>query len=75
MSVLLANLAGEPRLVAGLLYGAGLQLLEGMSLRVKDLDFSRGEILVRDGKGRKDRVTMLPRALEPALREQRERER
>ncbi len=75
VSALLANLAGEPRLVAGLLYGAGLRLLEGVSLRVKDLDFSRGEILVRDGKGRKDRVTMLPRALEPALREQLEKAR
>ncbi len=75
VSVLLASLAGESRLVAGLLYGAGLRLLEGISLRVKDLDFSRGEILVRDGKGRKDRVTMLPRVLEPALREQLERAR
>jgi integron integrase len=62
--------AGEPRLAAGLLYGAGLRLLESLRLRVKDLDLERGEIMVRDGKGRKDRVTMLPRSLAADLRAQ-----
>jgi site-specific recombinase XerD len=59
---------GTPRLCATLLYGAGLRLMECLELRVKDLDFNRGEILVRDGKGRKDRVTALPGgAKEPLL--------
>ena len=56
-----------PFLVAMLLYGAGLRLLEALQLRVKDLEFSRGEIVVRDGKGRKDRVTMLPAAIQEPL--------
>lgn len=56
----MGELRGVPRLVAALLYGAGLRLLEGLSLRVKDLDFDRREILVRAGKGDRDRVTMLP---------------
>lgn len=47
-------------MVATLLYGSGLRLLEALRLRVKDVEFSRGEIVVRDGKGQKDRVTMLP---------------
>jgi len=63
----LASLGGEPRLVATLLYGSGLRLMEALRLRVKDLDLSRNEILVRDGKGQKDRVTMLPAALKPDL--------
>jgi integron integrase len=56
----LAELAGPVRLVAMLLYGSGLRLLECLQLRVKDLDFDRHEIVVRQGKGRKDRVTILP---------------
>ena len=67
---LLACITGESKLVAGLLYGAGLRLLECLRLRVKDLDVARGEIVVRDGKGRKDRVTMLPRSLAAELRAQ-----
>jgi len=63
----LAHLGGEARLVATLLYGSGLRLLEALRLRVKDVDLSRNEILVRDGKGQKDRVTMLPAALKPDL--------
>jgi len=57
----LAEMSGVHWLVANLLYGSGLRLMEALRLRVKDLEFSRGEILVRDGKGQKDRVTMLPR--------------
>jgi len=49
--------------MASLLYGSGLRLTECLRLRVKDVDFGYGQILVRDGKGAKDRVTMLPRAL------------
>ncbi len=56
----LGELAGTNRLIAGLLYGAGLRLLECLTLRVKDLDFGRNEIVVRDGKGQKDRITMPP---------------
>ncbi len=52
-----------PGLIARLLYGTGMRLIEGVRLRVKDLDLSRGEILVRDGKGSKDRVTVLPQTL------------
>jgi integron integrase len=56
----LSHLQGTPWLMAALLYGAGLRLLECCRLRVKDVDFARREILVRNGKGQKDRVTMLP---------------
>jgi len=59
---LLAELHGVERLVASLLYGGGLRLLEALSLRVKDVDFGRREIRVRRGKGDKDRVTPLPEA-------------
>jgi integrase len=57
------HLEGVPSVVCMTLYGAGLRLGEGLSLRVKDLDFERREIIVRDGKGAKDRVTMLPDAV------------
>lgn len=65
---LLAELDGTVALMASLMYGAGLRLLECCELRVKDVDLATREIRVRDGKGRKDRVTVLPVALEPALR-------
>ena len=67
---LLAHLDGMPWLVASLLYGSGLRLMECLRLRVLDLDFERGEIVVRDGKGGKDRVTMLPRSLTAPLEAQ-----
>jgi len=54
-------------LIASLLYGSGLRLMEAVRLRVKDIDFARGEIIVRDGKGEQDRITMLPRAISKAL--------
>lgn len=65
---LLANLEGTVWLMAALTYGSGLRLLECIRLRVKDIDFARGELLIRDGKGQKDRVTMLPRNLIDPLR-------
>ncbi|MFA5892148.1 MAG: integron integrase [Actinomycetota bacterium] len=67
VDAVLAELSGTPRLVIMVLYGTGARVTEGLSLRVKDLNFDRGEITVRDGKGQRDRVTMLPRVLEPAL--------
>lgn len=70
---LLDSMDGTPALVAGLLYGAGLRLLDGLRLRVQDVDFAAGELLIRDGKGGKDRRTMLPQALVPELRRQMER--
>jgi integron integrase len=66
---ILSNLEGTHWLVAGLLYGSGLRLMECLRLRVKDLDFTYGQITVRDGKGEKDRITMLPARLkEPLMR-------
>jgi integron integrase len=67
---LLARLTGVHRLIGGLLYGTGLRIMEAMRLRVKDVEFSRREIVVRDGKGGKDRMTMLPVRLVAPLREQ-----
>jgi site-specific recombinase XerD len=65
--LVLAELNGTPRLVAGLLYGSGLRLLEALRLRVKDVDFGGGEVTVRRGKGEKDRVTVLPQASRAGL--------
>lgn len=65
---LLAVLEGETALLARLLYGTGMRLMEGMRLRIKDVDFDRHVIIVREAKGNKDRVVMLPRSLAPALR-------
>jgi integron integrase len=67
---LLDQLEGELHLVAQLLYGSGLRLMEALRLRVKDIDFEYSQIVVRDGKNAKDRVTILPDALVPALRSQ-----
>jgi integron integrase len=66
--VLLDQMDGVMALFAQLLYGTGLRLMEELRLRVKDVDFDRREILVRNGKGGKDRVTMLPDSLVPSLR-------
>ncbi len=63
----LARLEGAPALVARLLYGSGVRLLEALKLRVKDIDFSRREVRVRGGKGDLDRVTMLPETIAPTL--------
>ena len=64
----LSRLTGTHWLVAGLLYGSGLRIMEALRLRVKDVEFARGEILVREGKGFKDRVTMLPAVLVEPLK-------
>ena len=67
---LLAQLDGRPWLLSSLLYGTGLRLMECLRLRVKDVDFARNEITVRNGKGGKDRRTVLPKSLvEPLQRE------
>lgn len=66
---LLANLNGTHWLMASLLYGAGLRLMECLRLRVKDLDFEQREILIRDGKGRKDRVAVFPDRMRDPLRD------
>ena len=65
----LALLTGEHLLMARLLYGSGLRLMECLRLRVKDVDFELRQITVRDGKGGQDRVTMLPQAVIPALQD------
>ncbi|OFV94479.1 MAG: integrase [Acidobacteria bacterium RIFCSPLOWO2_12_FULL_65_11] len=67
VSAVLKQLAGTMKVVVLLLYGAGLRLRECLELRVKDLDFDRREIMVRQGKGQKDRVTMLPSAAKALL--------
>ncbi|WP_310451544.1 integron integrase [Sulfuritalea sp.] len=64
----LSRIKGHHALIAGLLYGGGMRLMEAVRLRVKDVDFARREILVREGKGFKDRVTMLPEALVAPLK-------
>ncbi|HEY3049625.1 MAG TPA: integron integrase [Polaromonas sp.] len=66
----LALIDGVEGVLARLLYGTGMRLAEGLSLRVKDVDFDRQVIVVRSGKGDKDRVVMLPRTLAPPLRDQ-----
>ena len=67
---LLAAMEGVTALLARLLYGTGMRLMEGMRLRVKDVDFDRHVIIAREAKGNKDRVVMLPRSLAPALQKQ-----
>jgi integron integrase len=64
---ILRHIEGAPWLMAMLLYGAGLRLLECARLRIKDVDFDRREVIVRDGKGRKDRVTLLPERVQAPL--------
>jgi integron integrase len=67
VQAVLGRLEGTHRLIGNLLYGAGLRIMECLRLRVKDIDFSGNEILVRDGKGFKDRVTMLPASVSAPL--------
>ncbi len=70
VQAVLSNLVGTNWLMTSLLYGSGLRLMECVRLRVKDIDFSYNQILVRDGKGKKDRVTMLPQNLKTPLLQQ-----
>lgn len=65
---LLALTSGTPGLILRLLYGTGMRMMEALRLRVKDIDFDRGEITIREGKGGKDRRTMIPVSLVPELR-------
>jgi len=67
IQALLARLDGTHHLIASLLYGSGMRLMEAIRLRVKDIDFERGELTIREGKGAKDRVTMLPESLRNGL--------
>jgi integron integrase len=67
---LLLEVSGTTGLVASLLYGTGMRLMEGLRLRVKDVEFERRELIVRDGKGGKDRVTVLPENMMLPLRDQ-----
>lgn len=69
----LNHLHGETWLMANLLYGSGLRLMECVRLRVKDVDFAQKQIIVREGKGNKDRVTVLPKTLIIPLEQQLER--
>lgn len=64
------EIAEPARLVCELLYGSGLRVSEALRLRIKDIDFDRRTITVHQGKGEKDRITMLPRCTESRLREQ-----
>lgn len=66
---ILNKLTGVIKLVVSLLYGTGMRLGEVLNLRVKDIDFEMNQIIVRDGKGEKDRITVLPQRLIPELRE------
>jgi integron integrase len=65
----ISHLSGAHRLIARILYGSGLRLMECLRLRVKDLDFGQHQIIVRDGKGAKDRITPLPDAVVPLLKQ------
>ncbi len=68
--LVISKMNGLPQLMAKILYGSGLRLTECMRLRVKDIDFGNHQIVIRDGKGEDDRVTILPDSLVPALKRQ-----
>jgi integron integrase len=69
VKAVLSNLTGDKWIIACLMYGAGLRLMECLRLRVQDLDFSKSQIIVRSGKGDKDRVTMFPESVKKSLAE------
>lgn len=69
VKAILGHLTGDKCLMASLMYGAGLRLMECLRLRIQDVDFGQNVITVRDGKGFQDRVTMLPEALNKPLRD------
>ena len=70
VAAIFRELDGAQRLFAQLLYGTGMRLSEALQLRIKDVDFAHRSVIVRQGKGGKDRVLMLPQSLVPAIREQ-----
>src|SRR2546423_5711864 len=70
VEAILMRLEKTPRLVASLLYGSGLRLMEALRLRIKDVDLEANQIIVRDGKGQKDRRTVLPLTIRPLLQAQ-----
>jgi integron integrase len=70
ISLLMNQLAGINRLMSGLLYGAGLRIMECIRLRIKDVDFAQNQIIVRNGKGAKDRITILPEKYKDPLKKQ-----
>jgi integron integrase len=69
VKTVLAQLGGDKLLMASMMYGSGLRLMECLRLRVQDIDFASNEIIVRDGKGAKDRITMLPESLKDPLKQ------
>jgi len=69
VKLVISYLYGEKKIIATLLYGSGMRLMECLRLRVQDIDFEKNQITVRNGKGDKDRVTMLPQSIQPMLRE------
>jgi integron integrase len=69
VKTVIGNLKGDKWLMANLMYGAGLRLMECLRLRVQDIDFASNQITVRDGKGSKDRLTMLPKVVKKPLSE------
>jgi integron integrase len=69
VQMLLSKMSGITGLMAGLMYGSGMRLMECVRLRVKDIDFAQHQVMVRDGKGQKDRVTMLPERFAAPLQE------
>jgi len=69
VKAILGSLTSDKWLMASLMYGSGLRLMECLRLRIQDIDFARNEIIVRDGKGAKDRRTMLPESLKRPLEE------
>lgn len=72
---IISNMEGLPKLITSLLYGSGLRLSEALRLRVKDIDFEYNQIIIHDGKGEKDRTTLLPKSLIPHIKEQIEKRR
>ena len=69
VQTVIGQMTGLHQMMAKLLYGSGIRLMECLRLRVKDVDFDRHQLLIRDTKGNEDRVTMLPQSIAPALRE------
>ena len=69
VAALLGALVGEPAIVATLLYGAGLRLMEALRLRIKDVDLARRQLVIREAKGNKDRISVLPECVVPRLSE------